>query len=329
MDGGLILFCISLSMNKRKDVYVNSKVKKTAGLLFSLIVVCILAACGSNDSEGENTEGSTEQTNYSEAVDYTITGIEPGAGITVTTEKAIEQYDSLSGWELEQSSTAAMVTELEDAIANEEPIVVTGWNPHWMFAKFDNIKYLDDPKNVYGDVEVIKSLARKGLKEEKPNAYKLIDQFNWSVDDMEGIMYESSETGKDIAEVAKQWVKDNPDKVASWTEGVEDVDGVAIELVSTPWDSERASVNVVAEVLRQKGFEVTITPVDVAVVFEAIANGDADATLAAWMPMTHKDFYDEFKDDFVDMGPNLEGAKIGIVVPEYMDIDSIEDLQAK
>ncbi|MGX9933461.1 glycine betaine ABC transporter substrate-binding protein [Virgibacillus sp. Bac332] len=301
-------------------------------LCVGLLSVFVLAACGSSESEDKQADGSkeaSEETNYSEAVNYTITGIEPGAGITVTTEKAIEEYETLSGWELEQSSTAAMVTELEDAIKNEEPIVVTGWNPHWMFAKFDNIKYLEDPKGIYGDVEVIKSLARKGLKEDKPNAYKLIDQFNWSVEDMEGIMYEASESGKDIAEVAKQWVKDNPEKVKAWTEGVEDVDGVSIELVSTPWDSERSSANVVAEVLRQKGFDVTITPVDVAVVFEAIANGDADATLAAWMPMTHKDFYDEFKEDFVDMGANLEGAKIGLVVPEYMDIDSIEDLQAK
>lgn len=309
-----------------------SNKKWLAMLCVGLLSVFVLAACGSSESEDKQADGSkeaSEETNYSEAVNYTITGIEPGAGITVTTEKAIEEYETLSGWELEQSSTAAMVTELEDAIKNEEPIVVTGWNPHWMFAKFDNIKYLEDPKGIYGDVEVIKSLARKGLKEDKPNAYKLIDQFNWSVEDMEGIMYEASESGKDIAEVAKQWVKDNPEKVKAWTEGVEDVDGVSIELVSTPWDSERSSANVVAEVLRQKGFDVTITPVDVAVVFEAIANGDADATLAAWMPMTHKDFYDEFKEDFVDMGVNLEGAKIGLVVPEYMDIDSIEDLQAK
>ncbi|NAP01161.1 glycine/betaine ABC transporter, partial [Halomonas sp. MG34] len=34
--------------------------------------------------------------------------------------------------------------------------------------------------------------------------------------------------------------------------------------------------------------------------------------------------------DFVDLGANLDGAKIGLVVPEYMeDINSIEDLKAK
>ncbi|RIU90661.1 glycine betaine ABC transporter substrate-binding protein [Oceanobacillus picturae] len=301
--------------------------KKQLTLVIGMLLVLFLAACGSGSDSEENAEDSS--TNVGEEIDYTITGIEPGAGITVTTEKAIEEY-GLDGWQVEQSSTAAMLTELEDAINNEEPIVVTGWNPHYMFTKFDNLKYLEDPKGTYGEEEQIKSLARKGLEEDKPNAYKLIDQFNWTLEDMEGIMYESAENGKDIAEVSKQWVEDNPDKVAEWTEGVEDVDGVSIELVSTPWDSERASANVVAEVLTQKGFEVTITPVDIAVMFEAIANGDGDASLAAWMPRTHEEFYKDFEDNFVDLGANLDGAKLGLAVPEYMeDINSIEDLEAK
>ncbi|WP_188455385.1 glycine betaine ABC transporter substrate-binding protein [Virgibacillus oceani] len=299
---------------------------KRFSLLFGIMLMIFAAGCGSDDTDQKSGD---ETSNYSEAVDYTIAGIEPGAGITVTTEKAIEEYDSLNGWTLEQSSTAAMVTQLSEAIENEEPIVVTGWNPHWMFAKYPDLKYLEDPKGVYGKTEVIKTLARKGLKEEKPNAYKILDQFHWEVEDMEGIMYKSQESGKDIAEVAKKWVEEHPDAVAEWTKGVDDVDGVEVELVSTPWDSERASSSVVAEVLKSKGFNVKVTPVDVAVVFKAIANGDGDATLAAWMPVTHKEFYDKFKDQFDDLGENLKGAKIGLAVPKYMDIDSIEDLQAK
>lgn len=305
-------------------MFIKKILGKKVIFITAILLVIIVSGCSSDDNEATDEQGEGD---YSEAVDHTIIGIEPGAGITVTTEKAIEEYDSLQGWELEQSSTAAMASELDTAMANEDPIIITGWNPHWTFAKYPDMKYLEDTKGVYGEVEEIRSLARKGLKEENPEAYKLIEQFNWEVEDMEGIMYESNETGDDIDEVAKQWVEDNPEKVAEWTDGVEDVDGIEVELVSTPWDSERASSGVVAEALRQKGFNVTVTPVDVAVVFESIANGDGDATLAAWLPITHKDFYDEFVDDFDDLGANLEGAKIGLVVPEYMDIDSIEDLE--
>ncbi|MDO6448956.1 glycine betaine ABC transporter substrate-binding protein [Oceanobacillus profundus] len=299
---------------------------KHLGIIFGILAIFMLAACGNSDGNAADSNGEAD---YSEEVDYTITGIEPGAGISVTTEKAIEEYDSLQGWNVELSSTGAMMTELRGAIENEEPIVITGWNPHWMFAEYPDMKYLEDPQGIYGGEETLNSLARIGLEEEKPEAYKLIDQFEWNVEDMEEIMYESEQTGKAVEEVAVQWVEDNEDRVAEWVEGVEDVDGVEIELASTPWDSERASSGVLKEVMEQKGFSVTVTELDVAIMFESIATGDADATLGAWLPITHKDFYEANQDNIVDLGPNLTGAKIGLVVPEYMDIDSIEDLNSK
>lgn len=302
-------------------------------LVFSVVGLLALVACGGDneqvtEDEAEHaTENGSDSENYSEAVNYTITGIEPGAGISVTTEKAIEEYENLEGWDVDLSSTAAMMAELEKAIDNEEPIIVTGWNPHWMFAKFPDLKYLDDPLNIYGGDEDINTLTRIGFEEDNPEAFKVLDQFAWDVEDMEAIMYEANETGEEVEDVAKHWVEDNMDKVESWIDGVEDVDGVAVEIVSTPWDSERASSAVLKEAMEMKGFDVTVTPVDVAVVFESVATGDADATVAAWLPGTHAEFYEKHKDDLVDLGPNLTGTRIGLTVPAYMDIDSIEDLE--
>ncbi len=70
----------------------------------------------------------------------------------------------------------------------------------------------------------------------------------------------------------------------------------------------------------------TVAP---AIVFQSIAGSDADATVAPWLPTTHSSFYEKYKKDFVDLGENLTGTKNGFVVPEYMDIDSIKDLQSK
>jgi len=305
------------------------KLKKpflTIGLASALLV----AGCsnGNNDATNENT-ANDDETNYSEAVDYTIIGIEPGAGISVTTEKALEEYENLAGWDVELSSTPGMLVELEEAIKKEEPIIVTGWNPHFMFAKHPGLKYIDDPLNVYGDEEGINTLTRLGFEDEHPEAFKFLSQFEWEVEDMEGIMLEAEETGDEVEEVAKRWVEDNEDKVATWLEGVDEGNGDKIELVSTPWDSERASSGVVQEVMNQHGFDVTVTAVDVAIVFESLANGDTDATVAAWLPATHIEFFEKHEENLVDLGPNLMGAKIGLSVPEYMDIDSIEDLEAK
>ena len=66
-----------------------------------------------------------------------------------------------------------------------------------------------------------------------------------------------------------------------------------------------------------------------AVLFEAVASGSSDASLSPWMPGTHGEFYDKYEGQFEDLGPNLEGAKIGIAVPSYMDIESLEDLEPK
>src|SRR5699024_12118074 len=72
------------------------------------VFVLIFTGCQSEDTSASD-EGDDQEVNYSEEVDHTIIGIEPGAGITVTTEEAIEEYDSLEGWTLEQSSTTAKI----------------------------------------------------------------------------------------------------------------------------------------------------------------------------------------------------------------------------
>jgi len=301
-------------------------------LASSIATVMMLSACTNSEEteeENKNATNDNDVEDYGEEINYTITGIEPGAGITLATDKAIEEYDNLEGWTQEESSTAAMTAELDKAIKNEEPIVITGWVPHWKFIKHPTMKFLDDPKEVYGSEEKLHTLVKIGLEEEKPEAFKLIDQFKWDAEDMETIMFESKESGDEIDEVSKRWVADNEDKVSEWTKDVADVDSIEIEFAATPWDSDRAASEVLKEVMEQKGFDVKITTVDVAIVFQSVATGDADVTLGAELPITHKDFYDKHEDDIVDLGPNLEGAKIGLVVPEYMDIDSIEDLKPK
>jgi len=151
------------------------------------------------------------------SLNYTITGIEPGAGIMTATSKAIEEYE-LKDWKLLESSSAAMAKVLQDAYAKQEPIVVTGWTPHWMFAEMD-LKYLDDPKNVYGGDEQIHTLVRLGLKDDQPDAYKFLDQFEWTPADMEAVMVDIF-NGTSEEDAAKKWIEANADKVNKWIDGI-------------------------------------------------------------------------------------------------------------
>lgn len=151
-------------------------------------------------------------------LDFTITGIEPGAGIMTATEKAVVEY-GLDDWNLLASSSAAMAKVLQDAYAKEQPIVVTGWTPHWKFAEMD-LKYLEDPNNVYGGDEQIHTLVRLGLKEDQPAAYQFLDQFVWEPADMEAVMVDIL-GGMSEEEAAKKWVDANETKVNEWIAGIE------------------------------------------------------------------------------------------------------------
>ncbi|WP_246553792.1 glycine betaine ABC transporter substrate-binding protein [Paenibacillus tritici] len=150
-------------------------------------------------------------------LDKRIIGIEPGAGIMTATESALEAY-GLSEYTLLESSSAAMAQELQKAFDKNEPIVVTGWTPHWMFANMD-LKYLDDPKNVYGGAEQIHTMVRKGLKEDMPDVHLFLSQFKWTAEDMAQVMVKI-QGGQSPEDAAKEWVENNEAKVNEWITGI-------------------------------------------------------------------------------------------------------------
>ncbi|MFF2483584.1 glycine betaine ABC transporter substrate-binding protein [Paenibacillus sp. NPDC058071] len=152
-----------------------------------------------------------------QSLNHTIIGIEPGAGLMMSTEKALDEYGLREKWTLLESSSAAMTQQLQKAYANKEPIVVTGWTPHWKFAKMD-LKYLADTKNVYGGDEQIHTIVRQGLKDDQPEAYAFLDHFEWTPDDMASVMIQIQE-GKSPEEAAKAWVESNADRVDAWIKG--------------------------------------------------------------------------------------------------------------
>ncbi|MEN1970019.1 glycine betaine ABC transporter substrate-binding protein [Lentibacillus sp. N15] len=154
-----------------------------------------------------------------DSVDWKVIGIDPGAGIMENTEKAFDEY-GLDNWELTTSSEAAMLAELQAAMENEEPIIVPLWKPHWAFGAMD-LKMLDDPKEVYGgDGDQIYTVARKGLEEDAPRAYKVLEQYEENYDMIEEMMPPVYVDDKDPADVVREYMEDNPDQVDEWLDGI-------------------------------------------------------------------------------------------------------------
>ncbi len=141
-----------------------------------------------------------------------IIGIEPGSGTMEITESVVSEYDL--DMELVSGSGTAMATSLKKAIDSEEWAVVVLWSPHWSFNRWD-LKYLDDPKGVYGDADNVVTLAKLGLEEEKPNLYGILTRFQWTHDDIQAVMMDI-ENGMKPEEAAAKWVENNPEKVKEW-----------------------------------------------------------------------------------------------------------------
>lgn len=99
-----------------------------------------------------------------------------------------------------------------------------------------------------------------------------------------------------------------------------------VKLVYVEWASEVVSTNVIKVVLEDIGYQVKIIPVSAAAMWESIAGGDADGLVAAWLNTTHGHYFESVKAKVEDLGPNLQGTRIGLVVPDYVPIKSVKEL---
>ncbi|TWH56805.1 glycine betaine/proline transport system substrate-binding protein [Desulfitobacterium sp. LBE] len=156
---------------------------------------------------------SIEELNaYKDRFSGRITGIDPGAGIMKATETAIDSYNL--EFNLIQSSEAAMLAALDKAYRNQEWIAVTGWSPHWKFAKYD-LKYLEDPKGSYGQSEQIHTLANKEFTQAHPEVAAMLKKFELN-DQQLGTLEGYINEGMKPEEAAQKWMAENRDLVDSW-----------------------------------------------------------------------------------------------------------------
>lgn len=141
-----------------------------------------------------------------------IVGIEPGAGLTAQTQDVmIPEYGLDGEYELVTSSTAAMLTELGNAVDAQEDIVVTSWRPFWANAAY-GLKDLEDPMGAMGEPEALHFLGTTGFSERCAEATELIagiqlaDADYASLEDM--VVNEYGE-GRE-AEAVEAWISENP-----------------------------------------------------------------------------------------------------------------------
>jgi glycine betaine/proline transport system substrate-binding protein len=143
-----------------------------------------------------------------------IVGIDAGSGVMIKTDQAIKDYGL--DYKLVASSGAAMTAELARAEDKKESIAVTGWVPHWMFAKW-KLRFLEDPKGVYGAAETVDSIGSLELEKKAPDVVAFLKKFQWASADEIGTVMLAVQNGEKPEAAAKAWVTAHPDRVAQWT----------------------------------------------------------------------------------------------------------------
>ncbi|PAU74386.1 ABC transporter substrate-binding protein [Halomonas salipaludis] len=163
-----------------------------------------------------------------ERFDHRIYSIESGSTVTDMLEGAIEANTyGLGDWEGKPSSTPGMLSEVAAAVDEGRWILFYGWTPHWMVPEYD-VHILDDPAGVYGDNNGrsdVKTIVAKRYAEANPNLTRLLDQFRFSADEQSEFISAFSLEERELEVVAREWLDNHPERVASFLEGVTTRDG--------------------------------------------------------------------------------------------------------
>ena len=148
-----------------------------------------------------------------------IIGIEPGAPFVEVVQKDVIPAYNLN-LELEPSSTAGMISEVQRLYPEKEPFVFMPWSPHWMNQEFD-YHFLEDPKNaqgVYDEPAKISAIVNEDLKSDDPVAFAYMKAFTLTEDQLNALEDEIRKAGDDAVKGSKAWIEKNRDVVKPWLE---------------------------------------------------------------------------------------------------------------
>ncbi|GAA2049116.1 glycine betaine ABC transporter substrate-binding protein [Leifsonia soli] len=98
--------------------------------------------------------------------------------------------------------------------------------------------------------------------------------------------------------------------------------------VFSGWAEDVAVSNVWKEVLESKGYDVTLTTTTAGPGFTGLSQGNYDVNFDAWLPSTHKSYWDKYGDKLENLGAWYDKAPLTLAVNKDAPIDSIDQLAA-
>ena len=93
------------------------------------------------------------------------------------------------------------------------------------------------------------------------------------------------------------------------------------------WSDSLSTAFLLEDQFEKQGYGVEMEAMsEAAILYAGVANGDVDIYPSAWPERTHKQYMDEYGDDIEDISTYFDQARNTIVVPSYVDIDSMDEL---
>jgi glycine betaine/proline transport system substrate-binding protein len=164
---------------------------------------------------------------FKEQLDGKIYGIEAGSGANTALKKMIDGNQfGLGGFKLIESSEAAMLTAVSRAVKNHKPVVFFGWKPHPMNIQMP-ITYLTGSEDLFGPNDgaaTVSTVTAPDYAQRCPNADRLLSGLRFT-SAQEAELMQPIMAREAPAEVARAWLKANPEVVQGWLAGVTTFDG--------------------------------------------------------------------------------------------------------
>jgi glycine betaine/proline transport system substrate-binding protein len=155
----------------------------------------------------------------------TIYGLEPGNdGNQVVLDMIENDQYNLGDWELIESSTNGMLSEVDRRLGDGEWVAWTGWEPHWMNNRYD-MCLLEDPEEAWGGQSHVETLVNNEFPEQFPELYTFFEQMVVTPEIQRELIDGIDNSGLSPEEFALQWLRENPQITDNWLAGIEATDG--------------------------------------------------------------------------------------------------------
>ena len=150
-----------------------------------------------------------------------IVGIESGSGVVTQAKEALDAYGLTGTYYVMEGDEEEMLSRLARATHRGEWIVFTGWRPHYVFELY-NIRFLEDPRGVFGGEESVHTMVRSGFEESYPDAYRALSRIAYEPEQLERLMlWIEEDEESDPYLQALRWLEAYSELVDAWVEGIE------------------------------------------------------------------------------------------------------------